>query len=59
MFTMKLTSLESGIFATSRNYGLYIFAEIDCEVGDSRLERYNFLGEDVARRTPPRPTRIS
>lgn len=46
-------------FSTSRNYGLSIFTETDGEVGYSRLERYNFLDEDVARRTPSRPTRIS
>ena len=46
-------------FATSRNYVLSIFAETDREVGYARLERYNFLDEDVARRTPSRPTRIS
>lgn len=46
-------------FATSLNYGLSIFTEIDREVGHSRLERYNFLDEDMARRTPSRPTRIS
>ena len=46
-------------FATSCNYDLSIFTETDSEVGYSRLERYNFLYEDVARRTPSRPARIS
>lgn len=45
-------------FATSRNYGLSIFTEIDCEVGNSRIERYNFLDESMARRTSSRPAKL-
>lgn len=38
-------------FATSRNFGLSIYAEIDSELGQRICQRYNFMDDSVARRT--------
>ena len=37
-------------FATSKNYGLSIFAEIVPELDERRCEKHNFLDEDNSRR---------
>lgn len=57
--TARIKTFGEWHFATSKNYGLSIYSEIVPELGERRLERYNFLDEDVARRVPSKRTGIS